>query len=347
MKNLTRRLQPDPKSRDLIPPDMDYVYFEGSESIRLEPGSINYSPANAWWFAECAFLAYCHPGFARMAYKLAGFDKFRFFQGTGTECMVAVNRKMIVVAFRGTELKSRSVLHEIRTDLNTVPVPFDMGGRVHKGFLLALGEIWDGPEGLSQYLQDLEQKFPKRPLWITGHSLGGALATLCFARTPKAKGLYVFGAPRVGDNDFVRLLENRPAWRIENAQDPVPLVPPDVPSIKFNFADLGTLKFLKADGSLNDKRPEFILSDQKEKYKEVKATLDGRIRDFNEMIVSQGRKREKPGKVLDKVKAHIRQTHGKLIDRWGGFLQEHGLNADYHQPIYYTTRLWNLLVEGK
>ena len=345
MKSLKRRSLPDPKSMNLIPPDMDYIYFEGSDSVRLEPGSIDYSPANAWWFAECAFLSYCHPGFARMAYKLAGFTDFRFFQGTGTECMVAASRKLIVVAFRGTELKSRSVLHEIRTDLNTIPVPFDMGGRVHKGFLLALGEIWDGPEGLSRHLQDLEQKFPKRPMWMAGHSLGGALAALCFARTPKAKGLYVFGAPRVGDRDFVGLLENRPAWRIENARDPVPLVPPDVPSLKFNYADLGSLKFLKADGSLSDTRPEFVLDDQKGNYREAKDTLDERIRELNEIIISATRNREKPLKLLSKIKALFRRAHREQKDLWGDFLRKYGLNTDHHQPIYYTTGLWNLLVE--
>ena len=119
---------PDPSERDLIPPDMDYVYFEGCEQHPLEPDQASYSPANAWWLAESSFLVYCHPGFARMACRLAGLDQFHFFEATGTECMLCWNREVAIVAFRGTELKSMSSLHEIRTDLNATPVPFDGGG---------------------------------------------------------------------------------------------------------------------------------------------------------------------------------------------------------------------------
>ncbi len=56
--------------RDLIPPDMDYIYFENADNYLLEQNNPEYSPVNAWWLVECSFLAYCHPGFARMAYKL-------------------------------------------------------------------------------------------------------------------------------------------------------------------------------------------------------------------------------------------------------------------------------------
>ena len=138
-----------------------------------------------------------------MGYKLAGFEMFMFFHGIGTECMVSWNSQAVIVSFRGTELKSRSVLHEIQTDLNTIPVPFELGGKVHKGFLKGLEEIWGGSEGLHNFLEDRINENPQRPLWITGHSLGGALAALCFARIPEATGLYLYGAPLIGDDGFL------------------------------------------------------------------------------------------------------------------------------------------------
>lgn len=43
-------------------------------------------------------------------------------------------------------------------------------------------------------------------LWLTGHSLGGAMATLAAAWLAERKipfsGAYTFGQPRVGDDNF-------------------------------------------------------------------------------------------------------------------------------------------------
>ena len=137
MSTIPLKALPDPDKNDIIPPDMDYSYFEKPGRLKPDFKDTEFSSVNAWWFAECAFLSYCHPGFARMAWKLAGFEGFRFFQGKGTECMVSWNRKALIVSFRGTELKSRSAFHEIATDLNAQPVPFEEGGKVHKAFWTA------------------------------------------------------------------------------------------------------------------------------------------------------------------------------------------------------------------
>ena len=240
---------------------MDYIYFENHKSFPFEPEKKAFSLNNAWWLGECAFLVYNHPGFARMAFKLAGLDHFRFFQGPGTECMVSCNDETVIVSFRGTEMKSFSALHEIRTDLDTIPVPFDGGGKVHRGFLAGLEEIWSGEDGLKAFLDSLLADKPERPLWICGHSLGGALATLCLARIPRAAGAYVYGSPRVGDQAFMDLLEDRPFFRIEHARDPIPMVPPDLPSMKFCFRDPGQLVFIDKPGRILSERTQLSTED--------------------------------------------------------------------------------------
>lgn len=337
---------PNPSERNLIPPDMDYVYFEESGNHPLEPEMLEYSAVNSWWLAECAFLAYCHPGFARMALKLAGFDGFRFFGATGTECMVSWNNHAVITAFRGTELKSVSALHEIRTDLNAIPVPFKQGGKVHRGFLKGLEEIWGGFEGLQVFLDDLTAVNPDRPLLITGHSLGGAMAALCFARTPQAKGLYTYGAPRIGDSEFVKLFEGRSVWRIENARDPVPLVPPDIPSISFNFGDIGTLKFLDWDGAVLDKRPVFILEDHKARYREAKTTFDDKLKEISRTMSLSKKGLEVSRKILNEIKQHTQLTNKEWKMHMQGLLKDFGLSVDEHQPIFYATKTWNALVGG-
>jgi triacylglycerol lipase len=45
-------------------------------------------------------------------------------------------------------------------------------------------------------------------LWVTGHSLGAALATLAaadFAKEGYQPVVYTMGSPRVGDRDWVKL----------------------------------------------------------------------------------------------------------------------------------------------
>ena len=38
---------PEPKGRNLIPPDMDHLYFEGAKEHPLKPKATAYVPANA------------------------------------------------------------------------------------------------------------------------------------------------------------------------------------------------------------------------------------------------------------------------------------------------------------
>ena len=84
-------------------------------------------------------------------------------------------------------------------------------------------------------LNIVKAKYPTASYVITGHSLGGALATLASfdlsksGMIPKSKmQLYNFGSPRVGNYEFVTALmkEGFPIYRIVNSRDPVPHVPP-------------------------------------------------------------------------------------------------------------------------
>ena len=65
------------------------------------------------------------------------------------------------------------------------------------------------------------------PLFITGHSLGGALALLATRLiAPDVTGAcYTFGAPRIGNYEFFRFIKT-PVYRVVNSADVVPRVPP-------------------------------------------------------------------------------------------------------------------------
>ena len=88
-------------------------------------------------------------------------------------------------------------------------------------------------------------------LYITGHSLGGALAVLAFPDLSQKVSIsnvsmYNFAGPAAGDSDFVSAYEgeynsNHVSWRIVNENDLVPKLPPlglDCPDFSGDKCDL-------------------------------------------------------------------------------------------------------------
>ena len=144
--------------------------------------------------------------------------KGRFAAG-GTEGFVAESPEMVILAFRGTTDKV-----DWRTNLKARnPKTVLVKGRppvcVHEGFLLAYEAVEAEVERL---LADVKNK----PIYITGHSLGGAVAvvaTMSLARDEIA-ACYTFGSPRVGDRSFDEYVK-APHYRVVNGLDAVPLVP--------------------------------------------------------------------------------------------------------------------------
>ena len=147
--------------------------------------------------------------------------------GTDTQGFVAVRRAgdeldMAVVSFRGTE-----TVQDWMTNLQYSMAPADSlppagnesAARVHRGFRDAFVSVKDQ---IDRYLPCVGGL----PVFITGHSLGGALATLG-ATHPSGwdvAACYTFGAPRVGNKEFASSLRI-PVYRVVNPGDPVPHVP--------------------------------------------------------------------------------------------------------------------------
>ena len=136
----------------------------------------------------------------------------------------------LVLAFRGTEKKVSDWL----TDARCVPA-VEGQAKVHTGFLEAFTVKRDA-EGRTarQVVEEILGRPEARgadggplPLFITGHSLGGALALLAAKLVaPDVNGAcYTFGAPRVGNYEYFRNVRT-PVYRVVNSADLVPRVPP-------------------------------------------------------------------------------------------------------------------------
>jgi triacylglycerol lipase len=176
---------------------------------------------NAWWLAELSLLAYNEPGFIETELRKVNLRLRKpLLKGDSTQGFVAEGEGFSIVALRGTEffLPGRdrlSVLREAAKDVLTdfkptlVRAPAPAQGRVHRGFRKALDEVFEQISGLED---------SGRALWLTGHSLGGALAILAAARLRNVQGVYTFGSPSVGNSAFGEGLPVRP-FRFVHADD--------------------------------------------------------------------------------------------------------------------------------
>ena len=213
----------------LFAPKPEYRYLEEAERFPFT-GSRDYSSVDAWWLAELSLLAYL-PDEARIADVLAaaGLAEPVFFAREGTFGFVSGE----LCVFRGTD-----EVRDFLRDLDTALVP-DGDVKVHRGFQRALDCVWDELAGLLE----------GRAVCFTGHSLGGALATLAAWRQGEVARAYTFGAPRVGE----RLLHERlraPVHRVVNNNDLVTRLPPPL-----GYRHAGTLHYIDESGRVHD-RPE-------------------------------------------------------------------------------------------
>ncbi|MCT4646348.1 MAG: lipase family protein [Carboxylicivirga sp.] len=138
----------------------------------------------------------------------------------GTQAVLVKNQKFLALAFRGTEATS---IKDIKADAKAYTTRCETGGRIHSGFNEAYDSVaLDIQERLSA--DDLKEY----PLFITGHSLGGALATIAAKKLNHQGGIaacYTFGAPRVGDEQWISNFKT-PIYRLVNAADCVTMLPP-------------------------------------------------------------------------------------------------------------------------
>ncbi len=234
---------------NLAPPYKDYEFFKDCDKLPFRYQANIFDMVNAWWLIEASTLVYAEPDFVTEKFKQnAGFTDVKFFENKTTQCFVANNEKFAIVVFRGSEARLREgdsdpgyIFADWMANFNFLPEAWDQGGNVHRGFKAALLEVWTD---LEDYVSNLQKDNLK--IWITGHSLGAALATLAADRYGNVQGLYTYGSPRVGDQDFKKDF-NVNTYRFVNNSDIVTKVPP--PGM---YCHVGELKYIDSEGIIHD-----------------------------------------------------------------------------------------------
>jgi hypothetical protein len=202
---------------------------------QFEPDAHSVSAINAVALCNLALLAYSPAGDMEeyLADEKRGFDRtFTPLRQADTQGFVARRPEGVFICFRGTEpMKIADWLSDVnfhRVDFcgSHGVKPSLIRGLVHGGFAAALNVVRND---LLRAVALLAPK-PEERIWVTGHSLGGALAVLAaavlkFEAGRDIAGLYTYGQPRVGDNAFCEAfgatLGGR-FFRYVNDQDIVP-----------------------------------------------------------------------------------------------------------------------------
>jgi hypothetical protein len=188
--------------------------------LPFDPADRSFNRDNALFLAHAADVAYNRTP-ARAARERLGLEAVAFHHRvTRTRGFLGVCATHAVLAFRGTDPVT---LPSWLTDAVVRLVEHgEYEGRVHHGFSTALRRTWRQIETILADVRD-------RPLFLTGHSMGGALAVLTASRLAKLGhppvATYTFGAPRVGDAAFCASYA-LPTYRIVNRLDLVPELPP-------------------------------------------------------------------------------------------------------------------------
>ena len=219
--------------------------------MSFEPHASSFSMANAQMLAQAAAMAYREPAQCAKWAKVSGFTgAFDFFDNADTQGFVVEGDDTIIVAFRGTQ-PNRPM--DWFVDFRATRGHWDHNiGEVHDGFYNALRKVWGVTLANGEVLPKRLVNRGNKTIWITGHSLGGALAELCAAqamfvsRIP-VQGVYTFGQPRVGNKDFAAAVNEKLGsgiYRFVNDRDIVPRVP----LFSMGFCHYGSQRFFDHAG---------------------------------------------------------------------------------------------------
>ena len=191
-------------------------------------------------FAELAWVAYLAKESAETVVDDIGLRETLFLDRDGSQAYIFKTDTDCIVACRGTE---PTEWNDIKADANAATALSETVGRVHRGFKQEVDDLW--PRMEKALIENT------RTLWFTGHSLGGAMATICAGRCFLShiksipREVYTYGSPRVGNKRYVNHVKLR-HYRWVNNNDIVCRVPP----IFMGYRHTGKQMYLNAYGKL-------------------------------------------------------------------------------------------------
>ncbi|WAR20408.1 LIP1-like protein [Mya arenaria] len=208
-----------------------------------------YSPEEAYRFALLSAVAYAEPEYVQkcLSHSLSS-DDFELVEAIGRKCDLKFNdykecfafsaishkRGVIILSYRGTAGDEKQLKDEAKKTF--IPKKkFRDTGKVHYYFHYAFNKLYD--PCIKESIRKLAKQYNNYTVVVTGHSLGGAMASLAAVAliqdgiVHKSRvSLYTYGMPRAGNKKFAYLHDKRieRSWRIVHYKDIVARIPPRI-----------------------------------------------------------------------------------------------------------------------
>jgi len=231
--------------------------------MAFNPTATSFDAGNALYLALASELAYCDEAALKAGIqRILGLDPARTiaFGRNSTEGFVAADDQKIILAFRGSQPPtSDNGRRDWLRDIKQIPASLgkyaDSGpldAQIHLGFAEGMHDV------VAPIVSALFRLDPSSslPLWITGHSLGGALAVAAalFFRFDRQlrrdlQGLYTYGQPRIAGPSLAKALNQELGARYQRVVNHLDVVP-RVPSRDL-FDDAGVIQWFDDNGNLN------------------------------------------------------------------------------------------------
>lgn len=233
--------------------------------LDFKPKSVRLAdPNNVFVLARIALLAYDTERKITEVANLWGHSQdnqqekaFYFIFKEDIQGFVLADHQKIIISFRGTATTA-NMFSDANFRFTTILVDgVSEKIRVHVGFKNAVDKIWPEIRNfVATFLTRFNKSSEMPEIWITGHSLGGAMATLaafdCLYGGEESLNcnkvhLYTFGQPKVGNELFIEMLKRKVAsyHRFVNYLDIVPNLPA-------GYTHGGELRWLDSRGVVCD-----------------------------------------------------------------------------------------------
>lgn len=269
--------------------------------------------------------AYQEDELLESAIAAAGFTKVTAYSERSMFAFVASNDKVITVVFRGTNQDEiDDWLADARISWDTVEE-----GTIHRGFKRATDSV------LSMVLEGVkEHGGSSKRIWVTGHSLGGAMA-LVFAYDCiksgelKLTGVVTFGQPMVADARLARFLNdklNGKYLRFVNGGDLVPCVFP-------TFSHCGNLVWFTGDGFRFERPVTSFAAKDTSSHEEVSSLQYG----SGPVPLSESQFSDLQKELSSRPKRRLRRHESQKIEALSApaFLQDHMMSGYLHWLTTY------------
>ncbi len=268
--------------------------------LSVSPYKTGLDQGNAYWMARIAKEAYrsVADGAPNESAILANLQQedlcFHSVFGVSVNSSQAIlveHEEFLCVAFRGTD-EWKDWLDNAR--LITTE---SMIGKFHRGFLYAFLDVWQPI--FQRYLQLRAERV--RPVFFTGHSLGGAMATIATAKFIDEDlpftSTYTFGQPRVMTRETARVFNTEVKGRFHRFHNNNDLVT-RVPARFMGYSHVGTYHYIMEE---SDGRSE--IHSEPGFWSRFLDQVEGVVKDVKEVN-------------LDGIKDHAISEYVDAIEQW-------------------------------